>query len=503
MAFAQSPAAAPPAVPVLHAEARVVQIDVVVTDSQGKPVGDLTKQDFTITDEGKPRAIDIFTVNRGEPVPRAKPTSSAVSSLAPNVFSNRNAGPPDLPGHSTVIVLDQDSYNPAPGQRNTFEDAAYAQQQTIELMSKVKPDEQIALYVMARKEGLVVLQDYTKNRDLLLKSLRSYIPLAMSTPAETHPDKPTSIPGSKRRDPNEVPQRETESLRVEETREVRLSFQALAEHLALVPGRKNVFWVTEGFKPFRLQGMEKFAWDKTITALNEANVAVNAVDSVALTPQAGGRPPNALEEIAGRTGGQAWLIRNDLSQAMAEGIEASRTTYTLGFYLNNDERDDKFHTLKVQADRRGLELYYRQGYYAGNVELPESSRDKGELESALLNQIDSAGVGITARIEATGSAVKIHLNLDPATLSLKEQGTGWTGKVEETFVEQDVTGNTLTKVSDTKEFGVTAANRARYDSEGVAWPISMPLAQGATRVRIVVRDSKTGHVGSLTIPLPQ
>src|ERR1700722_5923043 len=43
----------------LHAEARVVQIDAVVTDSQGKPVTDLSKQDFTIFDNGKPRGIDI------------------------------------------------------------------------------------------------------------------------------------------------------------------------------------------------------------------------------------------------------------------------------------------------------------------------------------------------------------------------------------------------------------------------------------------------------------
>ena len=399
-----------------------------------------------------------------------------------------------------MIVLDQTSNNPGagPGQRTTFEDAAYAQQQVMELMNKVKPDEQIALYVMARKEGLLILQDYTTNREQLLKSLKSYIPRAMSTPADTHPDKPTSIPASKRRGPNEVPARETEFLRVEETRDVRLSVQALAEHLALVPGRKNVFWVTEGFKPFRLQGIEKMAWDKTITALNEANVAVNAVDSVALTPVV--RPPNALEEIADRTGGQARLIRNDLGEAMAEGIEASRITYTLGFYLNSDERDDTFHTLKVQTDRPGLQPFYRQGYYAGNTELPES-RDKGELESALLNRIDSTGVGITARVEATGGAVSIHLNLDPATLSLKEQGAGWTGKVEETFVEQAASGNTLTKLSDTKEFEVTSATRAHYDSEGVAWPISIPVVQGAAKIRIVVRDSKTGHVGSLTIPL--
>jgi len=43
-------------------------------------------------------------------------------------------------------------------------------------MAKVKPDERIALYVIARKRGLVVVQDYTTDHALLLRSLEKYIP---------------------------------------------------------------------------------------------------------------------------------------------------------------------------------------------------------------------------------------------------------------------------------------------------------------------------------------
>jgi len=74
--------------------------------------------------------------------------------------------------------------------------------------------------------------------------------------------------------------------------------------------------------------------------------------------------------------------------------------------------------------------------------------------------------------------------------------------VEETFVEVNETGATLSKVSDTKEFDVSLANRATFDARGVTWPVSMPLMPGATKITVVVRDSKTGHVGSLTVPLP-
>src|ERR1019366_3346250 len=112
--------------------------------------------------------------------------------------------------------------------------------------------------------------------------------------------------------------------------------------------------------------MDTAAWNKTITALNEANVAVNTVDSRGMfrggDPNSPsnrmGRTLDTLQEIADRAGGKAYIRRNDLDTAIEEGIEASRSAYTLGFYLTVADRDEKFHALKVQAHRRGLQLFY-------------------------------------------------------------------------------------------------------------------------------------------------
>lgn len=492
-AFADPPPDAPPG-PTLHAETRVVQIDVIVTDSQGKPVANLSKEDFTVLDQGKPRAIDIFGVNRGQAGQSAMPSSSASSpSTPPNVFTNRNSGPPNIPGHSTVIVLDQlnVAYDPGNPPRTPFQTAAGYQMQVTSLMSKISPDERIALYVAAKKLGLVLLQDYTTDRDLLMTRLRNYIPRGMdSIPySPLVSSRAASLPGSPRRDPNTVPQRETQAQAEDASRDDMLSLRTLAEHLSLVPGRKNVFLVRGPGPPILMHGPWQAAWDKTIAALNEANVAVNT-----------------MGELAARTGGQSWHETYDLDAILAAEIEASRTTYTLGFYLADKERDDKFHDLQVQTRASGLQLFYRQGYYAGNTELdPSLTVKKAELESSLLNQVDSKGVGITARVDATPGTprgkIDIRMNLDPTTLSLKEQGTGWTGRVEETFLELDASGATLSKASDTKEFHVTRESRANFDTQGVAWPQSLPLIPGAVKITIVVRDSKTGKVGSLTVPL--
>ena len=46
---------------VIRVESREVVVDVTVTDGKGAPVEGLTKDDFSITDEGKPRTISSFT----------------------------------------------------------------------------------------------------------------------------------------------------------------------------------------------------------------------------------------------------------------------------------------------------------------------------------------------------------------------------------------------------------------------------------------------------------
>src|SRR6185369_7976860 len=90
----------------------------------------------------------------------------------------------------------------------------------------------------------------------------------------------------------------------------------------------------------------------------------------------------------------------DMDAAMAEAIEEKRTTYTLGFYLDDQERDGRYHRLTVHIDRPHAELHYRQGYFAAGGHKVDAAQKKVELESAMLSPLDVAGVGITVKAEA-------------------------------------------------------------------------------------------------------
>ena len=51
--------------PLFRVATRLVQVNVVVHDRRGEPVTDLKKEDFTITERGKPQPISFFTMGAG------------------------------------------------------------------------------------------------------------------------------------------------------------------------------------------------------------------------------------------------------------------------------------------------------------------------------------------------------------------------------------------------------------------------------------------------------
>jgi VWFA-related protein len=490
------------AVPTLKVETRIVQVDVVVTDVKGNPIAGLQKADFTLLDNGKPRRIDVFTVNDGETQPAPPPTPTAP--LPPNTFSNRNLPPPVVPSHATVIVIDASPADPI------HDLMAFRASKGMALgrVMRMKPDEQIAVYVTSKHTGLILLQTYTGDRELLLKKIREYeqpglfpglSPWMVVEPVSQDyrldgalTDKPSSDPPpppdpdeSPRRSPLFVPARETEGLIDFSVRENRMSLQVLAERLAALPGRKNIFWATIGLPPRLMNGPD---WEHTFTALNEANVAVSTATCA---------PSSTL--IAEKTGGAATCADGPSASAVMEGARAS---YTLGFYLDESERDDTYRSITVKVNRPHAQLFYRQGFFAGKAARALKEK-KPELVSVLLTPVQEDAVKLTAGLSKTGGqgTLRIRLTLDAATLSVTEKNSRLTGEVDELIAEFNERGDMVGKVSDTRTFTLPSAKRSSYETHGVTWPIDINLVSAAVKLQIVVRDRKSGRLGSLTIPL--
>jgi VWFA-related protein len=508
----------------LRTDIRVVEIDVTVHDSQGKPITDLRKSDFTIADDGKPREFTIFNFIRAISATASQPQTYPPPPVLPrNTFTNVGQPPPSTQGHSTVILLDAIN--------GWFENYALSRQGVIGMLTKIPADEKIALYVISKGEGLVILQDYTTDHDRLLDAITKYIPHAMcpappngySAPVDPSLPKGSLAPPTRSNSteedavermaalkaltgpppcvtpgPRGLDQRDTAA------ESVRLSLSTLADKLSHQPGRKSVFWVTQGFPALVLNGPTAPSWNKTISALNDANIAVSTLDTngvdVGAPPRMWGPGAVAGEKwIAEGTGGKAYFYRNDLDGALAVGIADSRSSYVLGFYLT--EVDGKYHELKVRIDRPGTDLNYRQGYYAVDTPKLDASQKKLDLSTALLSPVDSTAVGIEATLDVKPGTLNVRVRLDPETLSLEPGKISQAGKVEELFVEFNAAGLEVGRVSAITPFEIKPENRETYERRGIVMAQSIRLAADAVKLSIIVRDTASGRVGSLAVPL--
>ncbi len=90
-AFAAQPQ--PPAGPIFRSGTHLVEVEVVVRDKNG-PINGLTREDFTVLDQGKPQPIAVFTLPRHPKPARSPGTVSNRANLnpaPPSCFSSTNS----------------------------------------------------------------------------------------------------------------------------------------------------------------------------------------------------------------------------------------------------------------------------------------------------------------------------------------------------------------------------------------------------------------------------
>jgi VWFA-related protein len=128
-----------------HTQAQLVQLDISVTDSTGRPITGLQQSDFTVLEDGQPQAIRTFEPHIPNTVQAVKSAAAPKLSLPPNTFTNQVAAPPE--GPLSILLLDL--WN------TPVSDQAYARKQTIEFLKGLPPGKTIAMYVLGNRLTLV------------------------------------------------------------------------------------------------------------------------------------------------------------------------------------------------------------------------------------------------------------------------------------------------------------------------------------------------------------
>jgi len=142
--------------PTLSVTSRAVLVDVLVTDSSGKPISGLNQNAFTLTEDGKPQTVTFFEEHAGKP-----PAPAQMPQLPPNVFSNFSPFPqPDV-----VNVLLLDSLN------TTMNSQGWVNKQALKFLKSARPGQRMAIFTMDL--GLHFIQGFNDDPTVLAAALEN------------------------------------------------------------------------------------------------------------------------------------------------------------------------------------------------------------------------------------------------------------------------------------------------------------------------------------------
>ena len=407
-----SPPGDQPSRPQFRTGINFVRVDVIVSDRQGNPLGDLKQGDFEVTEDGKAQTIETFklvTLDGG-----ANLTGEAPKAIRTDYDEESEAARDDV----RLFAVFLDDYHVRRGSS-----LAVREPLTRFLQTQIGPSDMVG--VMRPLESLSQLR-MTRNHDAVVAAVQQFVGRKFDyTPRndfeERYADAPADV--------------------VERVRnQVSLSaLKGLVTHMGgLKEGRKAIILVSEGYSnmlppqlrdpvasqpgvnnPHRYDPMagandpneERAAWSANLdlqsdlrevyATANRNNTAIYTLDprglagfefdidqgvNVQVDREYLSASVDTLRVLAESTDGRA--ILGDLAKGMQQIVRDSSAYYLLGYSSIQGPSDGRFHDIKVRVKRPGVQVRARKGYWALNAE--EMARAMAPAKPSLAPAVEAA-----------------------------------------------------------------------------------------------------------------
>jgi VWFA-related protein len=439
--------------PIFRTDINFVRVDVIVTDRQGNPVHDLKQEDFEVTEDGKPQAIQTFKLIN---VTENKDTVTEAPKQIRNAIDEQMEAARD---DARLFAIFLDDYH-------------------VRLENSMRAREVIAQFVENQLQPLDmagVMYPLWSINDVLLSRNRKELASA--------------IRGFTGRKYDYTPRNQFEENYVHyvstiEAERIRndvtlTAIKALIVRLGgLREGRKSIILITEGFTNVlpaqvndmiatcnggpcynqprprpdpispgpgqqRLESQEFFLQTdllgdiRRVTELaNRYNTTLYTVDPRGLAPfefdlsTAGGANVSltndrkmldstidTLRILADETDGRAIVNQNDLSTGLKQIVRDSSAYYLLGYTSTLNQPDGKFHKINVRLKRPGLQVRARPGYLALNAT---------EAERALAPKKAGPPPAVTQALATLSGTVQQRRQLTRAWIGMSPGANGKT-----------------------------------------------------------------------------
>jgi VWFA-related protein len=512
---------------------RLVQVNVVVLNKKGEPVGDLTEKDFTVFDKGQEQKIAFFSKEGAEDSPTNLPP------LAPGVVSNRYANYTSggqthlapLPTSVTMILLD--------GLNTAFDDQLYSKEALIKVLAQLRPSDRVAVFALT--DQLRVVHDFSSDTESLLAAVQRHqknVSEPLSSSAHHDANTGTIAFDLLLDYANYQIANFSQAQRIRTTL---AALQAISHYVAGMPGRKNLIWISGGFPTVIGQGFFGRAREAdfsdeiqhALRTLNDVGIAIYPVDPRGVmggfetTPSTdtavkgpnplrrpGPRAPEDrraddqimqtrgnLRDIADRTGGAAFVDTNDLAAGIRHAMDDARVSYALAYSPSHNRWDGSFRQIKIKVNRPGAEAHYRQGYFA----YPDTPHDPKQrlrvIADALNSPLPSTGLGLVAgvgRKSEGGPSTIVRTVVDAHETAYQQNAAGKPeARLDFLLVIFDQQGERLHEL--TRSIRIVPDEAMLKN--GIAITADLELPSQSARARLVVLDALSGAVGSVNIPL--
>ena len=540
-AAAISPAAQQPTFP---SRVELVTVDVVVFDRQGNPVQGLTREDFTIREDGRPQAIAAF-----ESVSLAQPSTAAA--LQRSRISTNDA-PADAAARWFFVVFDDVNISqlatararealtrfitevlragdrvmiaPASGGSNWIGELPQDRDDLLAFVQRLQGERRVST-------GADHIQDHeamaiARGRDPQAQAqvMRRFYENGVIAEAP-----PTNITELQISPAVALVQARARQVYTEARARMQTSLgtlDRLAQALADARGRKTLLLFSEGFvMDTTLQDFRTL-----LRGAQNANVAVHFVDvgnpGGDLGQPAGGadvaravqendttiamalsaRESEGTRSIAAQTGGST-IAGTDLVSGLRRAANAGRMYYLLGYSPANAARDGEFRRIEVTVNRPDVTVRARGGYFAPTNERDTPRTDPDSLDPDVRAALDSpfgaAGLPMRLASYVFGAAPdgKVRTLLvaeaDIRPLGLQQFLGNYSAKLDSYMLVHHRDRGSLERDERLVELTMPPAVFEQAQQAGVPIQRELQLEPGNYQATLLLRDRATGTIGSV------
>jgi VWFA-related protein len=515
LAAALAQEAQEPADPVIRVSVKLVQVDAIVTDRQGRKVGDLGRDDFEILQDGKPRAITSFSLVRS-----AGPRAAATGAPPPG---------PTRPAREEVrrtvaIVVDDLGLS--------FQSTAAVREALRRFIDRDIHDGDLVA-ILRTGGGMGAFQEFSTDR-AMLRTVAQRI--------GWNPQSRVGVsPFAADNDASIDIQNTSDMLTSDYTDFAALgslgSLRHILDGLREMPGRKSLMLFSEGMNLFRdgTAGQVAQEFRRLTDHANRSAVTIYTIDPRGLqtlgpsaadatigarirgSGEAGLDPTNArrdayfdsqhpLFSLAADTGGIFYRDSNDIAGSLRQALEDQDIYYLLGYNPGEEAFNREYHKISVRVKRPGLKVRSRDGFI-GEEDRPAPPPITGEPAARALVRALSSPFrtgAIKTRLtcffgaEKQEGMVQSALHIDGSSLRFQKDESGrhrarievLAASFSETGAMADQTTQGYNVVLD--EAGLKAARQFGL-TYMVRYRVKKP---GPYQVRVAIRDAGSGQVGS-------